>query len=152
MSGGELDFVEQVRAICRDDERYALEAYLFVYEALGYTVKVVAKGVQRHVDGHELLEGIRLFCLERFGPLTLMVFDQWGITRSEDFGEIVFNLVEQGLMGKTQNDTREDFSGWRDFKEVFGRELKLEIDPSWLHRNRPGMPAWKWSGGTAGAD
>ncbi len=82
-----------------------------------------------HVSGPDLLEGVRLLALEEFGCLAATVFDAWGVQSSEDFGEIVFNLVEHGLMGKQDSDTREDFAGGyegRSFREVF--EVRPVID------------------------
>ncbi len=143
MTDLEPGFLVQVRGICRRDPRYKLEAYLFVYEALGYTVKTVADGEQRHVSGRELLEGIRLYAVDRFGPLTLAVFHQWGVRQGEDFGEIVFNLVENGLMGKTDDDTRKDFSDWLDFDEIFGSGMELDVDASLVLEGRPRLRKWK---------
>ena len=74
-----------------------------------------------HVSGQQLLEGIRAHALEQFGPLTLMVLEEWGVRRCEDFGELVFNMVENSLLGKTENDSRDDFKGGYDFNEAFRR-------------------------------
>ena len=52
-------------------------------------------------------------------PLTLTVFDHWGIRETRDFGEIVFNLVENNLLAKTEKDTREDFAAGFDFDDAF---------------------------------
>ena len=73
----------------------------------------------RHVSGRELLEGIREFGLAQFGPMTLPVFEAWGIHRGEDFGEIVFNLVDHGFLNKTKQDSRNDFQGAYDFHDAF---------------------------------
>jgi uncharacterized repeat protein (TIGR04138 family) len=77
------------------------------------------KGEMRHVSGQELLGGIRDYALAQFGPMTKMVFEEWGIKRCEDFGEIVFNMVEIGLLGKTDQDSREDFANGYDFDDAF---------------------------------
>ena len=37
----------------------------------------------------------------------------------EDVGEIVFNLFETKRIGKTENDSREDFIGGFDFRTEF---------------------------------
>jgi uncharacterized repeat protein (TIGR04138 family) len=73
----------------------------------------------RHVSGQELLAGIREFALAEFGPMAKTVLNSWGITRTEDFGEIVFNMVEIGLLGRTDKDSREDFANGYDFEEAF---------------------------------
>ena len=51
--------------------------------------------------------------------MVLTVFEQWGIHHCQDFGEIVFNMVEIGLLAKTDRDSRDDFSGGYDFFEAF---------------------------------
>jgi uncharacterized repeat protein (TIGR04138 family) len=51
--------------------------------------------------------------------MTKTVLNHWGVNTTDDFGEIVFNMVENGLMGKTEKDSREDFKNVYDFHEVF---------------------------------
>jgi uncharacterized repeat protein (TIGR04138 family) len=72
-----------------------------------------------HVSGQELLSGIREFALRQFGPMALTVLEEWGVKRCEDFGEIVFNMIESGLLAKTAEDSRDDFKGGYDFMEAF---------------------------------
>jgi uncharacterized repeat protein (TIGR04138 family) len=112
-----MDDIDKLRELVKRDRRYPLEAYLFVLEALDFTLKKI--GTRRHVSGRELLEGIKEYARSQFGGLAKMVFDQWKIERTEDFGEIVFNLVNEGLMSKTPQDTKEDFKDGYDFSEVF---------------------------------
>lgn len=117
-----ISYNEALAQIVRDDPRYDEHAYLFLREALDFTIQKMAKPVEgpaRHVSGHELLEGIRVYALQEFGPMTFRVLAHWGIKRCEDFGEIVFNLVDKGILGKTERDSREDFSGAYDFTEAF---------------------------------
>jgi uncharacterized repeat protein (TIGR04138 family) len=95
-----------------------------VREALDFTSKLLEKpadGPKRHVSGTELLEGIRRYALQEFGPMSLTVLNTWGITTTADFGEIVFHLVEVGLLGKTEEDRREDFADGYNFHEAFAR-------------------------------
>jgi uncharacterized repeat protein (TIGR04138 family) len=66
-----------------------------------------------------LLNGIRDYAIQRFGPMTLTVFESWGIKGTEDFGEIVFNMVGEGLLGKTDNDSPNDFKNIYDFDITF---------------------------------
>ncbi|MEK7781281.1 MAG: Minf_1886 family protein [Verrucomicrobiota bacterium] len=118
----ELTFETTLGLILAKDPRYQRDAYLFVKDALDHTQKIVVKenkGELRHVSGQELLSGIRDYALAQFGPMTKMVFEEWGITRCEDFGEIVFNMVEIGLLGKTDKDSREDFASGYDFDDAF---------------------------------
>ncbi|NIY14277.1 MAG: hypothetical protein GWM98_05010, partial [Nitrospinaceae bacterium] len=77
------------------------------------TLKMLDKpsksGRERHLSGQELLEGIRNFALQEFGPMSLRVLNTWGVNNTADFGEIVFNLVECGKLRKTEEDSRQDF-------------------------------------------
>lgn len=58
--------------------------------------------------------------------MTRTVFELWGITNSRDFGEIVFNLVDSGLMGKTESDSLDDFKDLYDFQTEFEDKFKFE--------------------------
>ncbi|MEW6159495.1 MAG: Minf_1886 family protein [Verrucomicrobiota bacterium] len=117
-----LNFDEVLETILTKDPRYHRDAYYFLRAALDHTQKLVTKANRsepRHVTGQELLEGIRDFALGQFGPMTQTVFNEWGIYRTEDFGDMVFNMVEQGLLSKTDSDRREDFKNAYEFEEAF---------------------------------
>jgi uncharacterized repeat protein (TIGR04138 family) len=121
----EINFDEAVELILTRDKRFARDAYTFVREALDYTQKLIGKETQiRHVSGQELLDGIRQFALQQFGPMVVTVFEEWGVHNSRDFGEIVFNMVEIGLLAKTDKDTREDFQNGYDFTEAFRKPFR----------------------------
>jgi uncharacterized repeat protein (TIGR04138 family) len=95
----EENFEEAVEFIGTKDPRYQREAYLFVREALDHTQKAMGEERQgriRHVTGQELLKGIKDHALAQFGPMAMMVLEEWGIHTCQDFGEIVFNMVENG--------------------------------------------------------
>jgi len=123
----EINFDEALEQILARDARYTREAYLFVREALDYTQRLAGKetrGAIRHVSGQELLEGIRKFALNQFGPMTTTVFEEWNIRQCRDFGEIVFNMVEIGLLAKTEKDTRDDFQNGYDFTDAFRKPFR----------------------------
>ena len=116
------DFSQVVDLVLKDDSRYGKGAYYFVRKALDYTVKNLKgdeKRTSNHVSGQELLEGIRKYALDQYGPLALTVLTNWNVRKCSDFGDIVFNLVDFGVLGKTEQDQREDFLNGYDFKEVF---------------------------------
>ena len=118
----EVSFDEALDLIRAKDPRYAREAYLFVKDALDHTQRAIGKknrGRVRHVSGQELLAGIRDFALNQYGPMTVMLFQEWGIRECRDFGEMVFNMVEIGWLAKTETDSRADFEGGYDFFEAF---------------------------------
>jgi uncharacterized repeat protein (TIGR04138 family) len=118
----EVSFEEALEIIYAKDPRYDKDAYLFVREALDFTQKSIGRdtrGRVRHVTGQELVEGIRDYALQQFGPMALTVFEQWCVHNCQDFGEIVFNMVDFGLLAKTDKDNRMDFEGGYDFEEAF---------------------------------
>jgi len=118
------NFEQTIDTILARDSRYHRDAYFFVREALDHTQKLLGRSCKEdihHVSGQELLEGIRAFALQQFGPMVVTVFNEWGIRQCEDFGEIVFNMVETTILAKTDKDTREDFKKGYDFFEAFRR-------------------------------
>jgi uncharacterized repeat protein (TIGR04138 family) len=131
LSMQEISLEDVLERILAHDSRYHRDAYVFVREALDFTQKVNGKEVpsgkhrvgpppvESHVSGQELLQGIRNFSLKEFGPMAITVFEEWGITSCADFGNIVFNMVETGLLSKTDKDCHDDFAGGYDFQEAF---------------------------------
>ncbi|MFC1624310.1 Minf_1886 family protein, partial [Candidatus Omnitrophota bacterium] len=97
-----------------NDKRYNPESYSFVMKALGFTMKKLRR--KGHVTGVELLNGAREYALEQFGPMTRSVLGYWGITTTNDIGEIVFNMIDAGILGRTEKDSKEDFNNRFDFK------------------------------------
>jgi uncharacterized repeat protein (TIGR04138 family) len=124
------DFAEIVDLICKEDTRYEKRAYLFVRQGLAFTVGNLKKNdparVQQspHVSGPELLEGLRSYAMEQYGPMTKTVLTSWGIHRCADFGEIVFSLIEYNIFSKTDRDRREDFADVYDFDEAFVKPFR----------------------------
>ena len=120
------DFLGALKKILGKDLRYKLEAYTFLMAALDYTVSELPE--HRHVTGQELLEGVKEYGLEQFGPMTRTVFEHWGVKSTEDFGNIVFNLIDVGLLGKTEEDSIDDFKGVYDFKEALDKDYRYKLD------------------------
>ncbi|XHR27343.1 MAG: Minf_1886 family protein [Chthoniobacteraceae bacterium] len=115
-------FTEALEQAIAADPRYDKEAYLFLQDALDFTMKSRKKQkteLSRHVTGQELLEGVRQHALKEYGPMVTTVFEAWGIHRCDDFGEMVFNLIRVGIFGKTDSDTIDDFRNGYDFREAF---------------------------------
>jgi len=118
----EKNFPEVVNEIHQKDARYGKGAYFFVREALDHTLKSIENSPKKdtgHVSGNQLLDGIREFALDRFGPMTMTVLEHWKVSKCRDFGDIVFNLVDYGILGRTDNDSPEDFDQGYDFREAF---------------------------------
>jgi uncharacterized repeat protein (TIGR04138 family) len=116
------DFYEKIEQIVDRDGRYKVAAYAFVMLALNYTVSKLQR--PGHVTGKELLEGIREFGIAQYGPMAKTVFGYWGVHTTRDFGEIVFNLVEHKLLGKTEEDKVQDFENVFDFEEEFVKKYR----------------------------
>ena len=135
MSAGYPFRDDNLRELVRKDPRYGYGAYEFVFEGLGYTQHRLGRDAEelpmrdRHVTGRQLLDGIRELALEQFGLMALAVFRQWGIHTTADFGQIVFNLVENDLLKKTEGDRREDFQDVYDFEEAFRADYRIPTEP-----------------------
>jgi uncharacterized repeat protein (TIGR04138 family) len=136
-------FEDILAQIVREDPRYPAEAYLFLRVGLNYAVKLYHKpdhGPGRHVSGQELIEGLRQYALKEFGPMAFTVLKTWGIRRTDDFGELVFNLVNRGLLGKTDEDRKEDFAAGYDFREAFVKPFLPAPEPFQPQRAAPCHP------------
>jgi uncharacterized repeat protein (TIGR04138 family) len=121
----DLSFEAAVELIRAKDPRYHREAYQFVRDALDHTQQSLGKDSSnpiRHVTGQQLLQGIRDYALIQFGPMAMTVLAEWGIHGCQDFGEIVFNMVESRVAPA--------FSPG-DIKDVdcFAAKLKQQSDP-----------------------
>jgi len=127
-------FVEVVERIHAEDPTYAKGAYEFVRLGLNFTLTHLQKegtlSGRGHISGGQLLEGLKLFALDQFGPLTLTVFEEWNIRSCPDFGRIVFKLVEHGVLGKRDSDSMEDFEGGYDFHEAFAKLYEPQSNPA----------------------
>ena len=134
--------IQCLEEMVRRDPRYAYEAYEFVFAALAHTQQLLGRSAQQpseeppeeeevvehHVSGPELLDGIRDLALREFGLMARTVFRMWGINRTGDFGEIVFNLIEANLMSKTDEDCRADFVGVYDLDQALVRDYRIVLD------------------------
>lgn len=136
------NFSEALDKILKQDGRYDRDAYYFIREGLDFTLRLHKKeahGPKRHVTGQELLEGIRRYALQQFGPMTKTVLNFWGVHKCEDFAEIVFNMVDEGILGKSEQDRRDDFKNGYDFDEAFVKPYRPSLRRG-LRRTR-GTPA-----------
>ncbi len=134
MNDPNRDFSEVIRTILKDDPRYRRGAYYFLRQALDYSLKEMHKRGEldrtNHLSGQQLLEGIRLFAIDQYGPMARSVLEHWGVNNCRDFGNIVFNLVACRVLGKTDNDSPEDFDGGYDFKIAFDSPFQPVSKPT----------------------
>lgn len=115
---GELAFRDGVWEQIRFREsRFHERAYLFVLAALEFQQTRMPS--RRHIDGRELANAVRDLALERFGVTARLVLDHWGVRCTADLGDIVFTMVELGLLMSQPSDSREDFSGVFEFDHAF---------------------------------
>ncbi len=119
------EFYSIISTICDQDPRYYPEAYEFVMEALAYSQKKFKKA--KHISGEELLIGIKALLLKKFGPMTMTVLKHWGIKATDDFGNIVFNLVENKVLAKDTQDHYDSFKNAYDFDEVFIKGYRKQL-------------------------
>jgi uncharacterized repeat protein (TIGR04138 family) len=115
-------FNEVVEQIIERDPRYGKEAYIFLKEALEFTIKQKKRGKTEsgsHVNAGELLDGFRQLSLKEFGPMVMTVLEYWGVRSSSDVGQMVFNLIGAGVFGKTESDSVADFNEALDFRVAF---------------------------------
>ena len=110
------------------ESRYDERAYLFVLAALEFCQQRLPE--RRHLTGRELAGAARDLALERYGVLARTVLEHWGVRDSADLGEIVFTLVELGLLTSQASDAKEDFIGVFDFHQAFDRDYTWHAVPA----------------------
>ena len=102
------------------DARFTEHAYLFVLSALEFCQTRMIE--RRHITGPELAMACRDLALERYVVMARLVLEHWGVRSTIDLGDIVFTLVDLGLLISQPNDSREDFVGVFDFDQAFERD------------------------------
>ncbi len=102
------------------EQRFDERAYLFVLASLEHCQTRLTE--RRHITGPELAHSCRELALQRFGVMAGLVLDHWGLKATSDIGDIVFTLVDMGLLISQPQDSRDDFFGVFNFEDAFGRE------------------------------
>ena len=133
-----LDPSHPIVELLKEDGRYAFDAYVFVFESLNFAQNVLQmdedavsemsdeeESPERHITGQQLCEAIRRYALEQYGYMAKDVLSNWGIHTTDDFGEIVFNLIRIEQMRKTPQDRIEDFHNVYDFNEAFREGFRI---------------------------
>ena len=134
---------KSLEQVVREDGRYPLEAFAFLYDGLTRAVREVygdqadelppAEGEPqepptKHVSGQQLCDGLRAEAIERWGLMAQTVLGRWNVHATIDFGHMVYLLIESELMKKTDSDSIEDFRDVYDFGSAFGAEGVFEAD------------------------
>ncbi len=114
------------------ETKYPAEAFIFIQRGLDFTVQRLHGELDeeepeqsRHVTGADLCHGLRDFALKEYGLLAKSVLRRWNIRTCEDFGRIVFAMVDAGMLQKTDEDDLSDFDGVFNFDEAFAAELSI---------------------------
>jgi uncharacterized repeat protein (TIGR04138 family) len=116
----QTSFEEDLNRMLESNPGYPRDAYLFLREALEFTQREKYKRTEmRHVSGGELLDGIRKYALNTFGPMALTVLNDWGIRECQDFGKMVFQMIDHNLLRKNEQDSFDDFKAGYSFEEAF---------------------------------
>jgi uncharacterized repeat protein (TIGR04138 family) len=111
----EIDFSSDSFAdIVGKDSRYDAHAYALLMDCVHFLSRQA-----RHMSSEDVMEEFRERALDQYGPMAYTVLTQWGLSATEDIGEMMFNLVESNRISKDDDDRQEDFCGGYDFREVF---------------------------------
>jgi uncharacterized repeat protein (TIGR04138 family) len=114
------------------DTRYKIGAYDFVLNGLEFYL--AGLGEKRHVSGQEFSLGLLQFAQKQFGLLALSVLKSWGVTKTDDFGHLVYNMIGIGLMSRQPNDAIEDFFDVIELKDFFDSQEFFEIDTKFIKK------------------
>lgn len=114
------------------DTRYKLSAYEFVLNGLEFHLSRI--GEKRHVNGAELSRGLLLFAHKQFGPLALNVLNHFGIYKTDDVGNIVYNLIGLGIMSKQPADSLDHFINVENLEKYFKQIDIFEIDKEFIKK------------------
>ena len=106
--------IEQIRL---RERRFHEHAFVFMLASLEHLQSRLP--ARRHVDGRELAHAVRELALDRFGLMSRLVLEYWGVRSTADLGDIVFALVDTGLLMSQPGDSRLDFVDVYDFDEAF---------------------------------
>lgn len=128
--GEPTEYEQRLRSAVERAGRFSVEAFEFVQAGLAWTSDRIhgttpddqpRSGRNRHITGQQLCEGLRELAIERWGYLARTVLRNWGIVRTEDFGCIVYALIDEGIFSKTDEDSPDDFIDVFDFADAFER-------------------------------
>ncbi len=132
--------------LLKEDRRYPLEAYEFIRDSLSFAQDTLKMGEdslpeptlelevrssqahpEKHLSGQQLCEAIRIYAIDQFGFMAKTVLNNWGMFATDDFGEIVYNLISIGWMKKSSQDRRDHFDGVFDFDRAFVDDFQISV-------------------------
>jgi len=121
-----------IEEIATEDGRYNADALKFVYEGLGATIQKTKEDRDEdqphHITGAEFSRGLAKLAIERWGRLSRMVLNYWGVNTTRDLGEIVYLMIRHQWMTAQETDTIEDFDDVFDFQQIFEKQFHFNLN------------------------
>jgi len=114
--------LEQSISQVAEGAKYPRDAFAFVLES------VYSYGGE-HVDGRTLCWTLRDRAIWCFGSRARETLGSWNVESCEDFGRIVYAMVEAGLIGRSEEDSIDDFRNVYCFDEEFIEAGESGADP-----------------------
>ncbi len=117
-----------IRKICEEDETFPPMAYCFVRDSVHKALDNIVKARKQNaydedeppdIKGADLCRFFRDTLISRFGPCAIDVLDTWNSKQTSDFCKIIYKLISVDILGKSENDSIEDFDDVYDFTEEF---------------------------------
>ena len=123
------DFFKQgVRLIMEDDDTYPPEAYEFIRQSVSYAQRKKSQHEESNqVSTAELVLEIKNYALKEYGPMAFYLLKKWSIDSTDDFGNIIYNLIEYKIFGEGDHDQRQDFNNAYNFHDVFMKPYKAKL-------------------------
>jgi uncharacterized repeat protein (TIGR04138 family) len=124
---------KSIQEIAKNDGRYSLRAFGFVHEGLEYTVKKFHGNIERpsddlhHISGKQLCEGLADLAADKWGRMAKVTLNQLGVKSTNDFGNIVYLMIENKWMHARPEDSIEEFNSVYDFEEVFEKNYEFRM-------------------------
>ncbi len=127
---------ELSRVVARD-ARYPNDAYLFALESLEYARaqkklrasksrgRARTRVAANHVTGGELCKGACELALSQYGLLARSILFGWGVRKTADLGNIIYNMIDAGELEKTESDSQADFDDVLDLDEALRIDQNL---------------------------
>ncbi len=117
----------RLEELVRRRQRFPIEAYEFVKDAIAHANAAKGAGEDGDVTGTQLLGAVRDLARREFGLMAATVFRLWGVNRTDDVGEIVFDLADARLIDMAAHDAREEFAGAFDLDGALGAAVTIDI-------------------------
>lgn len=99
--------LQQAITLSRQDSRYPAAAFLYLMDTLREMLDARKEG--DHVTGKEVCLALRQNLQKDFSLMAPDVLKSWNIVETNDFGNMVYDMVDAGLFSTSPQDSRADF-------------------------------------------